>query len=123
MDDFNLTFISLRFGRKNVLFATMGVQTVFTFFQVFSPSWVVFCALFFVVGMGQISNYVAAFVLGIFIYLDHSFMNLSNVIITQLLLVLMCTMFSLSPMHHLTSHTFRNSSHLQELKFYLHPNG
>ncbi|XP_021473178.1 solute carrier family 22 member 5 isoform X1 [Oncorhynchus mykiss] len=56
--------LSDRFGRKHVLFATMGVQTVFTFIQVFSPTWVVFCALFFVVGMGQISNYVAAFVLG-----------------------------------------------------------
>lgn len=53
----------------------MGVQTVFTFIQVFSPTWVVFCALFFVVGMGQISNYVAAFVLGIFIYLSWSFIH------------------------------------------------
>ncbi|KAL0994544.1 hypothetical protein UPYG_G00123780 [Umbra pygmaea] len=42
----------------------MGVQTVSTLLQVFSSSWLVFCALFFVVGMGQISNYVAAFVLG-----------------------------------------------------------
>ncbi|XP_072562749.1 solute carrier family 22 member 4 isoform X2 [Paramormyrops kingsleyae] len=56
--------LSDRFGRKLVLFATMGVQTLFTLFQVFSTSWVMFCALFFIVGMGQISNYVAAFVLG-----------------------------------------------------------
>ncbi|XP_035522572.1 solute carrier family 22 member 4 [Morone saxatilis] len=56
--------LSDRYGRKKVLFATMAVQTVFTFIQVFSPSWTVFCAVFFVVGMGQISNYVAAFVLG-----------------------------------------------------------
>ncbi|KAK1787971.1 hypothetical protein P4O66_016454, partial [Electrophorus voltai] len=52
------------FGRKIVLFLTMGVQTIFTLIQVFSPSWVIFCSLFFIVGMGQISNYVAAFVLG-----------------------------------------------------------
>ncbi|KAI1902939.1 hypothetical protein AGOR_G00021460 [Albula goreensis] len=56
--------LSDRFGRKIILFATMAVQTLFTFIQVFSTSWVMFCALFFVVGMGQISNYVAAFVLG-----------------------------------------------------------
>ncbi|KAG7484694.1 hypothetical protein MATL_G00052440 [Megalops atlanticus] len=56
--------LSDRFGRKVVLFVTMGVQTLFTFIQVFSTSWLTFCALFFVVGIGQISNYVAAFVLG-----------------------------------------------------------
>nr|XP_015204919.1 PREDICTED: solute carrier family 22 member 5-like isoform X1 [Lepisosteus oculatus] len=56
--------LSDRFGRKPVLFATMAIQTVFTFIQVFAPSWEVFCILFFIVGLGQISNYVAAFVLG-----------------------------------------------------------
>ncbi|XP_029303920.1 solute carrier family 22 member 5-like [Cottoperca gobio] len=56
--------LSDRYGRKIVLFVTMAVQTVFTFIQVFSPSWPVFCAVFFVVGLGQISNYVSAFVLG-----------------------------------------------------------
>ncbi|XP_076836672.1 organic cation/carnitine transporter 2-like isoform X1 [Brachyhypopomus gauderio] len=56
--------LSDRFGRKIVLFLTMAVQTIFTLIQVFSPSWVIFCSLFFIVGMGQISNYVAAFVLG-----------------------------------------------------------
>ncbi|KAA8586700.1 hypothetical protein FQN60_000536, partial [Etheostoma spectabile] len=53
-----------RYGRKIVLFITMAVQTVFTFIQVFSSSWTMFCAMFFVVGFGLISNYVAAFVLG-----------------------------------------------------------
>ncbi|XP_066572983.1 organic cation/carnitine transporter 2 isoform X2 [Amia ocellicauda] len=56
--------LSDRFGRKPILFVTMAVQTVFTFIQVFSPSWEVFCIIFFIVGLGQISNYVAAFVLG-----------------------------------------------------------
>ncbi|XP_049447050.1 solute carrier family 22 member 5-like [Epinephelus fuscoguttatus] len=56
--------LSDRYGRKMVLFVTMAVQTVFTFIQVFSPSWAMFCAIYFVVGLGQISNYVAAFVLG-----------------------------------------------------------
>ncbi|XP_029924921.1 solute carrier family 22 member 5-like, partial [Myripristis murdjan] len=53
-----------RYGRKIVLFATMAIQSVFTLIQVFSPSWPVFCALFFIIGVGHISNYVAAFVLG-----------------------------------------------------------
>ncbi|XP_015204967.2 organic cation/carnitine transporter 2 [Lepisosteus oculatus] len=56
--------LSDRFGRKLILFATMGVQTLSSLILVFSPSWVVFCLLFFIVGMGHISNYVAAFVLG-----------------------------------------------------------
>ncbi|KAM3601502.1 uncharacterized protein V6R79_013839 [Siganus canaliculatus] len=56
--------LSDRFGRKPVLFATMAIQTVFNFIQIFSPSWEVFCVLFFLNGLGQISNYVAAFVLG-----------------------------------------------------------
>ncbi|KAG8008533.1 Solute carrier family 22 member 4 [Nibea albiflora] len=56
--------LSDRYGRKKVLLATMALQTVFMFIQVFSQSWTMFCALFFVVGVGQISNYVAAFVLG-----------------------------------------------------------
>ncbi|KAM4620407.1 organic cation/carnitine transporter 2-like [Polymixia lowei] len=63
--------LSDRFGRKPVLFATMAVQTVFTFLQVFSPSWTVFSILFFIVGLGQISNYVAAFVLGTEILTGH----------------------------------------------------
>uniref|UniRef100_A0A3Q3MLV0 Solute carrier family 22 member 5-like n=1 Tax=Labrus bergylta TaxID=56723 RepID=A0A3Q3MLV0_9LABR len=53
------------FGRKTVLFATMAVQTVFTFVQIFSSSWLMLCVLLFIAGMGQISNYVSGFVLGI----------------------------------------------------------
>ncbi|GCC21991.1 hypothetical protein chiPu_0000375 [Chiloscyllium punctatum] len=56
--------LSDRFGRKIVLFGTMAVQTVFSIIQAFSPSWEIFCFLNFIVGLGQISNYVAAFVLG-----------------------------------------------------------
>ncbi|XP_028349026.1 organic cation/carnitine transporter 2 isoform X3 [Physeter macrocephalus] len=56
--------LSDRFGRKNVLFATMGMQTGFSFLQIFSKNFEMFAMLFFLVGMGQISNYVAAFVLG-----------------------------------------------------------
>ncbi|XP_042307072.1 solute carrier family 22 member 5-like [Sceloporus undulatus] len=56
--------LSDKFGRKNVLFVTMGVQAGFGFLQVFSSSWEMFSILFLIVGMGQISNYVAAFVLG-----------------------------------------------------------
>ncbi|KAK1159245.1 solute carrier family 22 member 5-like isoform X1 [Acipenser oxyrinchus oxyrinchus] len=56
--------LSDRYGRKVVLFGTMAVQTCFSVIQVFAPNWGAFCVLFFIVGMGQISNYVAAFVLG-----------------------------------------------------------
>ncbi|XP_045895960.1 solute carrier family 22 member 5-like isoform X1 [Micropterus dolomieu] len=56
--------LSDRFGRKPVLFLTMAVQTIFTFAEIFSPSWTVFAILLFISGLGQISNYVAAFVLG-----------------------------------------------------------
>ncbi|MGH0164169.1 UNVERIFIED_CONTAM: hypothetical protein FKN15_056027, partial [Acipenser sinensis] len=52
------------YGRKVVLFGTMAVQTCFSVIQVFASNWGAFCVLFFIVGMGQISNYVAAFVLG-----------------------------------------------------------
>lgn len=47
-----------------MLFATLAMQTGFSFIQVFSTSWEMFSVLFVLVGMGQISNYVAAFVLG-----------------------------------------------------------
>ncbi|XP_069849802.1 organic cation/carnitine transporter 2 isoform X1 [Dipodomys merriami] len=56
--------LSDRFGRKNVLFVTMGMQTGFSFLQIFSKNYEMFTVLFVLVGMGQISNYVAAFVLG-----------------------------------------------------------
>ncbi|KAM4826851.1 organic cation/carnitine transporter 2 isoform 1-T1 [Thomomys bottae] len=56
--------LSDRFGRKNVLFVTMGMQTGFSFLQIFSTNFEMFTVLFVLVGMGQISNYVAAFVLG-----------------------------------------------------------
>lgn len=42
----------------------MAVQTGFSIVQVFSTSWEMFAVLFLIVGMGQISNYVAAFILG-----------------------------------------------------------
>lgn len=53
-----------RFGRKTILFATMAVQTGFSFLQIFSINWEMFTVLFVIVGMGQISNYVVAFILG-----------------------------------------------------------
>nr|XP_048293633.1 solute carrier family 22 member 4 isoform X4 [Myodes glareolus]XP_048293634.1 solute carrier family 22 member 4 isoform X4 [Myodes glareolus]XP_048293635.1 solute carrier family 22 member 4 isoform X4 [Myodes glareolus]XP_048293636.1 solute carrier family 22 member 4 isoform X4 [Myodes glareolus] len=42
----------------------MAVQTGFSFVQIFSTSWEMFTVLFVIVGMGQISNYVVAFILG-----------------------------------------------------------
>ncbi|XP_030621885.1 solute carrier family 22 member 4 [Chanos chanos] len=56
--------ISDRFGRKVTLFVTMAVQTLSSLVQVASFSWEMFCVFFFITGIGQISNYVAAYVLG-----------------------------------------------------------
>ncbi|KAF1378330.1 hypothetical protein PFLUV_G00189420 [Perca fluviatilis] len=56
--------LSDRFGRKPVFFATLAVQTLFSFVTIFSPSWTVFFILFFTSGLGQFSNYVSAIVLG-----------------------------------------------------------
>ncbi|XP_069754326.1 organic cation/carnitine transporter 2-like isoform X2 [Narcine bancroftii] len=56
--------LSDKFGRKTVLFGTMAVQCAFSILQVISPNWEIYCFLNFLVGLGQISNYVAAFVLG-----------------------------------------------------------
>ncbi|XP_026635870.1 solute carrier family 22 member 5 [Microtus ochrogaster] len=67
-----------RFGRKNVLFLTMAMQTGFSFLQVFSVNFEMFTVLFVLVGMGQISNYVAAFVLGMDIRLELIFLQLQD---------------------------------------------
>ncbi|KAI4883483.1 hypothetical protein NFI96_024521 [Prochilodus magdalenae] len=56
--------LSDRFGRKVVLFATMAIQTLSSLVQVASVNWEMFCVFFFITGIGQISNYMAAFVLG-----------------------------------------------------------
>ncbi|XP_041657460.1 solute carrier family 22 member 5-like [Cheilinus undulatus] len=56
--------LSDRYGRKIVLFAATGVMTVATFLLAFSQSWVMFCAIYFIVGTGSISRYVSTFVLG-----------------------------------------------------------
>uniref|UniRef100_A0A3Q2DQA6 Solute carrier family 22 member 21 n=1 Tax=Cyprinodon variegatus TaxID=28743 RepID=A0A3Q2DQA6_CYPVA len=57
--------LSDRFGRKIALFGTLALQGVSRFIQIFSPNWTVFCVLYFIVGMGQISSYMVAFVLGV----------------------------------------------------------
>ena len=74
-------YILFRYGRKIVLFVTIALQAVFTFIMVFSQSWLMFCALFFIVGMGQISNYMSAFVLGTFIPLYSLILTIQNKII------------------------------------------
>ncbi|XP_048087674.1 solute carrier family 22 member 5-like [Alosa alosa] len=56
--------ISDRYGRKFIFFATMAVQTIFSVIQAASNSWEMFSVLYFIVGMGQIANYCAAFILG-----------------------------------------------------------
>ncbi|CAN9501810.1 unnamed protein product [Ophioblennius macclurei] len=53
-----------RFGRKPILFATIALQTIFTFVQAFSTSWLLFIVLLFLNGLGQMSNFASALVLG-----------------------------------------------------------
>lgn len=62
--DLILWFPTPRFGRKPVLYATMAVQVLSNFLEIFSPSWTVFTIILFINGLGQVSNFVAGFVLG-----------------------------------------------------------
>ncbi|XP_072923293.1 organic cation/carnitine transporter 2-like isoform X2 [Hemitrygon akajei] len=61
---FTSGILSDRFGRKIVMFGTMAVQIIFNFLLAFSPNLEIFSLINFFRGLGDISNYVAAFVLG-----------------------------------------------------------
>ncbi|XP_068185755.1 organic cation/carnitine transporter 2-like isoform X2 [Antennarius striatus] len=56
--------ISDRIGRKPVLFGGTALLTIFSIAVAFAPSWPVCVALFFMLGLGQITIYVTAFVMG-----------------------------------------------------------
>ncbi|XP_034549171.1 solute carrier family 22 member 4-like [Notolabrus celidotus] len=56
--------ISDRFGRKPVLFSAIAMLSIFSSALAFAPSWPIFTFLFFMMGVGQISSYIALFVLG-----------------------------------------------------------
>ncbi|XP_049598756.1 solute carrier family 22 member 4 [Syngnathus scovelli] len=56
--------LSDKLGRKPILFATLALQTIFSFIQVFSVSWSMFTVLLVINGLGQMSNYMSALVLG-----------------------------------------------------------
>uniref|UniRef100_A0A8C2XR62 Major facilitator superfamily (MFS) profile domain-containing protein n=1 Tax=Cyclopterus lumpus TaxID=8103 RepID=A0A8C2XR62_CYCLU len=56
--------ISDRFGRKPVLFGAIIAMSIFSSALAFAPSWPVFIALFFMLGLGQLTCYIAVFVLG-----------------------------------------------------------
>ncbi|KAM3869455.1 organic cation/carnitine transporter 2 [Diretmus argenteus] len=56
--------LSDRFGRKKVIFISLGAQAVSVLLQSFSRSWVMFCIIYLFVGGSQISLYISAFVLG-----------------------------------------------------------
>uniref|UniRef100_A0A8C9XFM8 Solute carrier family 22 member 5 n=1 Tax=Sander lucioperca TaxID=283035 RepID=A0A8C9XFM8_SANLU len=57
-------YLSDRFGRKKVVFISLGAQCVSVLLQSFSRSWKMFCIMFLFVGASQISIYISAFVLG-----------------------------------------------------------
>lgn len=42
----------------------MAFQAIATIVQMFSNSWTMFCVLYFITGLGRVSSYVSAFVLG-----------------------------------------------------------
>uniref|UniRef100_A0A3B4G7U1 Solute carrier family 22 member 5-like n=1 Tax=Pundamilia nyererei TaxID=303518 RepID=A0A3B4G7U1_9CICH len=56
--------LSDRFGRKKVVFMSLGVQCLSVLLQSFSHSWRMFCIMYLWVGASQISLYISAFVLG-----------------------------------------------------------
>uniref|UniRef100_A0A3Q4GJB1 Solute carrier family 22 member 5 n=1 Tax=Neolamprologus brichardi TaxID=32507 RepID=A0A3Q4GJB1_NEOBR len=51
------------FGRKKVVFMSLGVQCLSVLLQSFSHSWRMFCIMYLWVGASQISLYISAFVL------------------------------------------------------------
>ncbi|XP_073348149.1 organic cation/carnitine transporter 2-like [Pagrus major] len=53
-----------RFGRKPVFFFTMILQSVTALIQAASVSWVMFCVLNCLKGLGQVSNYGTSLILG-----------------------------------------------------------
>ncbi|XP_072120596.1 organic cation/carnitine transporter 2-like [Mobula birostris] len=56
--------LSDRLGRKIVMFGTMVLQVAFNVLITFSPNLEIFCLINFFKGFGEVSNFVAAFVLG-----------------------------------------------------------
>ncbi|XP_029029781.1 solute carrier family 22 member 4 isoform X2 [Betta splendens] len=56
--------LSDRFGRKKIVFISLGAQCVAVLLQSFSHSWTMFCVLYLFVGASQVSVYISAFVLG-----------------------------------------------------------
>uniref|UniRef100_A0A671WWK3 Major facilitator superfamily (MFS) profile domain-containing protein n=1 Tax=Sparus aurata TaxID=8175 RepID=A0A671WWK3_SPAAU len=56
--------ISDRFGRKPVFFITMVLQSVTALIQAASVSWVMFCVLNCLKGLGQVSSYGTSLILG-----------------------------------------------------------
>ncbi|XP_072113813.1 organic cation/carnitine transporter 2-like [Mobula birostris] len=57
--------LSDRHGRKPVLFGAIAMRSTACFLQLASQSWEMFCILHFFVGLGDVSSYLTAFVLGI----------------------------------------------------------
>ncbi|KAM9846439.1 LOW QUALITY PROTEIN: solute carrier family 22 member 4-like [Aulostomus maculatus] len=56
--------LSERFGRKNTVFASLGMLCLSVLLQSFSHSWTMFCVTFVFVGASQVAVTVSTFVLG-----------------------------------------------------------
>ncbi|KAL2095135.1 hypothetical protein ACEWY4_009854 [Coilia grayii] len=56
--------LSDKFGRKKVVFISLALQMLSILAQSFSPSWLVFCIIYVVVGGSQVSLFITSFVLG-----------------------------------------------------------
>ncbi|KAI4805781.1 hypothetical protein KUCAC02_010378 [Chaenocephalus aceratus] len=70
--------ISDRFGRKPVLFGAIFTLSLFSSAAAFAPSWPVFITLFFMLGIGQITSFIAAFVLGSELFMGSTRVLFSN---------------------------------------------
>lgn len=87
-------FPTPRFGRKPLLYATMAVQVLSNFLEIFSPSWTVFSIFLFINGLGQISNFVAGFVLG-----KYKMWTWQNILFSSLWIWIICMMPIVITMH------------------------
>ncbi|XP_031136494.1 solute carrier family 22 member 4-like isoform X1 [Sander lucioperca] len=98
--------ISDRFGRKPALFGAITALSIFSSALAFAPSWPVFTMLFFLLGLGQITSYIVAFVLGSEILIGSTRVLFSNLCLPWVyvfgMMVLPVTAYLVRSWRHLT---------------------